>query len=149
MSTEVIDTPFHVRLVGKRGVVPDKRFGETGKALMDELWAVVRDRKLAHRGINHWVYLSCTELFTGVELSAPADDLGGLETWEVTLPRYLRAVHRGPYTELSRTYADLDAHFARSGERSSGTSLEIYGHWDADPAKMETTVLIGLEPVAE
>src|SRR5690348_2590749 len=100
MDATIIQSPFHVTLVGKRGAVDGERYGEAGRRLMDEMWAEVRKRGLRNTGLNHWVYPRKAELFTGVELSASSADIGSLETFQVDIARHLRYVHRGPFTEL-------------------------------------------------
>lgn len=144
MTGDVIETPHHVRLVGKRGGVVNESYGPTGLKLMGQLWAVMCDGSVANCGINHWVYLPGDEMFTGVELVDPVD-VAGLETLEVTIPRYLRAIHTGPYSELPGFWASLKSHLAQIGETPGGMGMEIYGHWCENPAELETTILIGLK----
>ena len=58
--------------------------------------------------------------------------------------RYLHAVHRGDYGALPGIWSSLLARLKAIGETLSPPSLEIYGHWNPDPDKVETTILIGL-----
>lgn len=148
MNAEVIETPYHVRLVGKRGVVPDASYGPTGLKLMNQMWAIVCERSIATHGVNHWVYLSGDEMFTGVELTDPNSVVEDLESLEVTIPRYLRAVHIGPYSALPGVWSALKSHLTQISEKLAATGVEIYGHWSENPAELETTVLIGLQPRA-
>lgn len=149
MNAEMIDTPFRLRLVGKRGPVPDASYGPTGLKLMGQLWAAVCERDTATRGINHWVYLPGGEMFTGVELTDPSAGVEGLESLDVLLPRYLRAAHTGPYSELPALWAGLRSHLARLGETPTALGVEVYDHWCENPAELRTTVLIGLERRAD
>ena len=53
-------------------------------------------------------------------------------------------VHFGPYGHLGDAHAAIREWCARNGHRFSGTSWEIYGHWEeswnTDPAKIRTDV---------
>jgi len=50
------------------------------------------------------------------------------------------AVHIGPYSELHRTYARLDAWCKQQRVALSGQSWELYGDWHEDPSKVETGI---------
>lgn len=144
MKFEIVDDPFHVELVGKRGAVENHRYGEVGRRLMDAMWSEVRRLKLPNVGLNHWVYLPNHELFTGVELSPPAADIGSLDALRVDVGRRLQHVHRGPYTELPAVWKSLFDELKASGEKSISPGLEIYGHWTDDTTQLTTTILIAL-----
>ena len=146
MNAQIVNEPFRVSLVGKRGTVDGERWGQVGRQLMDAMWAQVKALGLRTTGINHWVYLPDHELFTGVELRDAAAATGSLEPLHVELTRYLRYVHRGPYTDLPAVWQQLKDHLAQTGQTIVAPSLEIYGHWNEDPNQLTTTILIGLAP---
>jgi hypothetical protein len=50
------------------------------------------------------------------------------------------AVHVGPYDGLARTHDKLHAWQRTSGRAFAGRSWEIYGDWNEDPSKLETTI---------
>lgn len=112
---------------------------------MDRMWREVRERGVKTKGINHWVYLPNSTIFTGVELAEPTADPGTLEKIEVSLDRYLRHVHKGDYSPLPQIWRLLFAQLMELNEIPKYPNLEIYGHWNADPSKCETTILIGLD----
>lgn len=116
----------------------------TGRPLMDRLWKEVRERKLPNKGINVWVYEEGNQLFTGVELTGPPPPGSPLETKTVTLPRYALYKHVGPYDQLKATYDAANAEFEKVGVRARLPILEIYGHWNSDPAKLETELLFSV-----
>lgn len=145
METEIVEVPLEITLVGLQGDRSGKCAGEVGKALMDPMWQELRERGIANLGINHWVYLPAEQLFVGVELEAgETADLGTLQKLEVALNRYLRYVHRGPYDQLGQVWDQLFAEVQQRGESPVVPHLEIYGHWQPDPAQCETTIFIGL-----
>lgn len=143
-SYAIVDSPFRVELVGRGSPVENQCYGHVGQALMDTLWSEVRRLKLNHRGVNHWVYPSAEELFTGVELDGDAEDIGSLERRTVALPRYVRYVHRGPYDGLGAAWAGVMEWIRQQGAAPDGIGLEVYGHWNENPTLLETTILVGL-----
>jgi hypothetical protein len=147
MNIELIEEPVEFHLVGIRGIVEDERFGEVGLRLMNDMWQVIKTERIPTTGINHWVYLPRGEMFVGVELSNPqhVELPGRLESLDFQLSRYLKHLHVGPYQALPQKWKELKELLASRGETIGSPSLEIYGHHCADPAKLETTILIGLE----
>ena len=67
-----------------------------------------------------------------------------VEPLEFELPRRLKHVRVGPYQALPQKWKALKAELAARGEVIGSPSLEVYGHHCDDPAKLETTILIGL-----
>jgi len=145
MDIQLCDQPFRVSLVGTRRPVDGKCYGEVGQALMKSMWDKVKQLGLKHHGINHWVYLPGDEMFTGLELKETADDLGELHALEVELPRYARYVHVGPYSKLHDTWEALFKQISDDGLTPMVPNLEVYGHYDEDPEKLETTILIKVD----
>jgi SAM-dependent methyltransferase len=151
MKIEIIEEPNRFLLHGIGGVVENERYGEVGLRLMNEMWRVVKGAKIPTTGINHWVYLPDKRMFVGVELRSPQESPTSdqLEPLEFELPRYLKHVHVGPYQALPQKWKKLTAELAARGEVIGPPSLEIYGHHCDDPAKSETTILIGLQAKPE
>jgi len=145
MQAEIVNSPFSVSLIGKKGRSADQCWGELGRQLMDAMWPEVRRLGIANTGINHWVYLPDSHLFTGVQPTADVKDLGSLEKLHVELTQYARYVHRGPYSELHQVWPTLMRQLSDAGRAHGYPSLEIYGHWTDDPSQLTTTILIGLE----
>lgn len=147
MPTHAESNPFEVRLLGCRSTIGARGVPATGMPLMDRLWAEVKARGIKTRGINHWVYLANSEMFTGVETDGPCPpDVGPLEPLCVSHERTFQYTHRGPYAELPGVWPKLFDELQARGEVSRGPHLEIYGHWNPDPSQCETTIVIGLEP---
>ena len=142
---EILQEPFRVTLFGYGGAIDGDGIGPTGKRYMDKMWQEVRTSGIKTKGINHWVYLPNSTMFTGVELTEPTAEHGTLEKLDVTLDRYLRHVHTGDYATLPHIWPWLFAQLKEQNEISKYPSLEIYGHWNPDPSKCETTILIGVE----
>jgi SAM-dependent methyltransferase len=151
MNVEIIETPIRFHLHGIGGVVENERYAEIGLRLMNEMWQVVKGAGIPTTGINHWVYLPDGRMFVGVELrnaqQIPTPDQ--LEPLDFELQRYMKHLHVGPYQALPQKWKDLKAELIARGEVIGSPSLEIYGHHCEDPAKAETTILIGLRAKPE
>lgn len=147
MNIEIVEEPIRFHLHGISGVVENEKYGEVGLRLMNEMWPVVKGAKIPTTGINHWVYLPDNRMFVGVELRDPQQSSipDQLEPLEFELPRYLEHVHIGPYQALPQKWKNLKDELAARGEVIGSPSLEVYGHHCGDPARAETTILIGLK----
>ena len=144
MHIEIIDAPLRISLVGFYGALDGESVPVVGKRLMDKMWREVQDLGLKTKGINHWVYLPDSMMFTGIELAEGTTAIGTLEPLDLSLERYLRYVHTGPYSTLPQIWPQLFAELKQQGENPTNPCLEIYGHWNQDPSKCETTIVIGL-----
>src|SRR5262245_6902311 len=123
MKTTIIETPFRVTLAGLRGAVDGNCYGEVGKRLMDQMWAEIRRLRIENRGLNHWVCLPDSQMFTGVELTAAGHQPGSLELLDVFLPRYLQHIHQGSYSELPGVWQQLSDQLNQQGETRKYPSL--------------------------
>jgi SAM-dependent methyltransferase len=151
MKIEIIETPIRFHLHGIEGIVENERYGEVGLRLMSKMWHVVKGAGIPTTGINHWVYLPNGRMFVGVELRNPEQvpTPDQLEPLEFELHRYMKHLHVGPYQALPQKWKDLKAELVARGEVIGSPSLEVYGHHCDDPAKAETTILIGLQAKPE
>jgi SAM-dependent methyltransferase len=151
MNIEIIDEPIRFHLHGISGAVENERYAEVGMSLMNEMWQVVKGARIPTTGVNHWCYLPAGRMFVGVELrnpqQAPLPDQ--LEPLEFELQRYMKHLHVGPYQALPQKWKDLKAELVARGEVIGSPSLEVYGHHCEEPAKAETTILIGLKAKPE
>jgi effector-binding domain-containing protein len=150
MESEIIGEPIRFMLYGLSSTVENRRFGEVGLRLMNEMWRIVNEANLATTGINHWVYFADDRIFVGVEARNAEQSTipESLERCEFELNRYSKHVHVGPYHELPQKWQALKAELAARGESVTMPSLEVYGHSceGEDASKVETTILMGLKP---
>jgi effector-binding domain-containing protein len=108
------------------------------------VWDFLRRHGIRSGGHNIVVYRGTNRPEFEVEIGA--DVLEPFEASEGVIcsstPAGLAAVvrHVGPYSKLSQAYAAALAWCSRNGYRTTGVSWEIYGHWNDDPAKLETDV---------
>jgi hypothetical protein len=144
MNLEFASVPFQVTLLGYGGMIKDGIVHASAKPLMDRMWKKVQDRQFKTTGINHWVYLPDSMIFIGIELKEPTTAVGMLETLNVSLARYAMYLHVGPYSTLGAIWPQLMYALKNLDEKPLYPNLEIYGHWNADETKCETTILISL-----
>jgi hypothetical protein len=147
MDIEILDAPLQFHLHGLWSAVDNKRYAEVGMRLMDAMWKAVKEGGVPNTGINHWVYMGDERMFVGVEVRSPQSaaipDL--LQPFSFELRRYLKHLHVGLYQDLPKKWEALKTELDAHGEIIECPSLEIYGHCSPDPAKAETTILIGLK----
>lgn len=149
MNFEIIERPIRFQLHGLGGAVENENYGETGMRLMNELWPVVKRGGISTSGINHWVYLPGGRMFVGVELRNEQRVPEPLGPLEFELHRYLKHIHVGSYQSLPQKWKELKAELTARGERIDSPSLEVYSHHCDDPARAETTIVIGLQAKTE
>jgi effector-binding domain-containing protein len=115
------------------------------KPALDQVWTFLR-RNPGLRTDGHNVFLYHHEtpeimpIDFGVEVVRSFAGEG--EVTCVTTPAGEAAVvvHRGPYSQLGNAHRALHQWCAANGRRIGGNSMEVYGDWTEDPAKLETTV---------
>lgn len=151
MEIEIIDEPLRFRLHGLSSAVENRAYGEVGLRLMNDMWRIIKEAKLATTGINHWVYFAGDRMFVGVEVRNAEQSAipESLEPCALELIRYAKHVHVGPYHDLPRKWQAMEAELSARGESVTMPSLEVYSHSceGADDSAAETTILMGLKRV--
>jgi effector-binding domain-containing protein len=122
--------------------------GEVWRPALDQVWAFLRTQPgLRTDGHNIFVYHHPTKdgnpmrADFGVEVTREFAVSG--EVRPVRTPSGEAAVvrHVGPYDGLAQAHGAIHKWASESGRALAGTSWEIYGDWDDDPAKLETLVM--------
>lgn len=76
----------------------------------------------------------------GFPVSGPFAEAPSAKPFTLEAGLAAHALHVGPYSELHRTYAHLDAWCKAQGLALSGQSWELYGDWHEDASKLETGI---------
>ena len=98
-------------------------------------------RKLpGHNVIVYRIAGEVLEMEVGVLLDAPVELGGELVAGETPAGRAATALHVGPYDAMGTTYDALIHWVKAQGLRMGSAFWEVYGHWDEDPAKLETRI---------
>jgi len=132
---------FNADVYGISGVAVKGNWADTGMKLMNKMWEQVKANNLKHKGINIWVYEEGDKMFAGVELEAPPPPGTGLELKQVRLPEYIYYKHIGPYDKIGEACTLVLEQLRQQSITTRFPYLEIYGHWTADPSKLETEML--------
>jgi effector-binding domain-containing protein len=146
MNPEIHEIPFEKRLYGRsKPVLENQKPVDAMFAAMDETWKIVRGNSIPNAGLNHIIYTNADRVFAGVEIVGSFDASWGLEQVDLVIPCCIYYRHEGSYDLLGQAYARVNAEIVARGLVTTGLSLEIYGHWSEDPAKLVTELLIGLK----
>jgi effector-binding domain-containing protein len=145
VQVEVV-SPRLLAAVGREVAVG--RVREVWRPALDQVWAFLRTQPgLRTDGHNIFVYhhptragepihadfgVEVTREFAGSGQVRPATTPGG----EAAVVR-----HAGPYDRLDQAHRAIHAWANESGRALAGTSWEIYGDWNDDPAKLATLVM--------
>ncbi|TFG72588.1 MAG: hypothetical protein E4H27_02345 [Anaerolineales bacterium] len=143
MQATIIADSLVLTLYGFVGQVADHNYSMVGKQLMDAMWKEIALRRLAHKGINHWVYESEDRLFVGVELDK-IPDRTDLICKEIVIPQYAYWKHVGDYSTLGAAYEAIYTDLRSKGVQHVYPHLEIYGHWTDDTSQLETELIISI-----
>jgi len=147
----VVSVPYQVRtesaaprtIAAVRAVTTPARLGTDIIRLLDLIWPLLREQG-ARTGNNVVIYHPGTggELVidAGVEVHDGFTARGEVRRVDTPAGEAAAATHFGDYADLAGAYAALEKWCTASGRRPSGTSWEVYGDWEEDPAKRRTDV---------
>lgn len=152
-------SPYEVREVnvaarsvaGVRAQVRRGRVGMEFGRHLDQVYAAARAGAVKLDGQNIFIYraASADELTVDfcVGIAAPFDPVGAVLSLETPSGVTAMATHHGDYGRLGEANAAIAAWSHANGRALAGPSWEVYGHWDADPAKLRTEVYYLLQPI--
>lgn len=143
----------HVELVSPRLLaavgreVAAGRVGDVWRPALDQVWAFLRTQPgLRTDGHNIFVYHhpkdgAPTKADFGVEVTREFEASGEVRPVLTPGGEVAVAKHVGPYGGLAEAHRAIHEWVRENGRSLAGTSWEIYGDWNEDPAKLETLVL--------
>lgn len=82
----------------------------------------------------------------GVEVESPFEETDDVRRSRTPEGEAAAVTHWGDYAAMQPAYSALEHWFESSGRRSSGVSLEVYGHWAEDPSERRTDIYQLLAP---
>jgi effector-binding domain-containing protein len=107
-------------------------------------YAWLKTASVKQVGHNYAIYERGTRkqvlVRAGFPVSGPFAEAQSAKCFTLAAGEAAHAVHIGPYSELHRTYARLDAWCKEQGIAVGGQSWELYGDWHDDPSKLETGI---------
>ena len=145
MQITISDTPWQKILLGvSKRHDPAMSYGDEIRQMLGPVWEAVRRDQIAVTGINHVLYGEQQEVFCGLECRGEVAALPGLELRRIELAHYACYRHTGPYEQIPEMTRAMQAELSRLGLRSVLPALEIYGHWNDDPQKLVTEILMSV-----
>lgn len=142
MDIEIFSQPFELTAFGFSGVAENKDYVGKAFQLMDKMWTVVKSNGLKNKGLNIWIYEPGEKVFAGVELDRyPEEDFGLLQK-TITIPKYARYKHTGPYSLIKQSGQLMSDELKKKGFEVLLPYIEIYGHWTNDESKLETDLIM-------
>ena len=151
--------PYEVREVivaarpvaGVHAQVPRGRVAQEFGRHLDQVYAAARTGALNLDGQNIFIYraASADELTVDfcVGTTASFDPVGAVLPLETPSGVAAMVTHHGEYGRLREAHAAVLAWCHANDRRRAGPSWEVYGHWNAGPAKLRTEVYYLLRPI--
>ena len=125
------------------------RIGDVGRAwkpALDQVWAYLKVRKELRPAHNLFLYHhperreDAMIVDFGVQVASPFEHQGNVLCVETPAGEVASTVHVGPYDRLAEAHGAIHAWCADNGRKIADASWEMYGDWNNDPAKLETTI---------
>jgi effector-binding domain-containing protein len=147
MNYEVVVEAAHSELVAAvRANVPFGGIARAWKPALDQVWAFLKANPELRPGHNLFLYHHPAQrndpmnIDFGVQVSRPFEQAGNVRCITTPAGEVARTVHVGPYDRLSAAHNALNEWCAVHHRKIGQASWEVYGHWNNDPALLETTV---------
>ena len=124
--------------------------GAAWKPALDQVWEFLRNQRPDLRGEGHHnVFLYHhpasrelpMEVEFGVEVTQVFEAAGEVYATETPAGEVAVVVHVGSYDGIREAHEAIHRWKGSSGRVFAGKSWEIYGDWNEDPAKLETTIV--------
>ena len=135
-------------LAAVRRKVPIGGVGAAWGQALDQVWAFLKTQPgLRSDGHNIFLYhhparrSDPMDVDFGVEVVREFARSGEVMPVKTPSGEAAVATHIGSYDRLRQTHDAIHAWAAANHRTFAGTSWEIYGDWNDDPAKLETTVV--------
>ncbi|MEO5582064.1 MAG: GyrI-like domain-containing protein [Saprospiraceae bacterium] len=145
MHIEIINQNLILTIHGFSGPAINKDYKGMAFKLMDKMWQIIKSKGLKHKGHNIWVYEPDEMVFAGVELEDPSSPDTGMEIKNISLTKYAKHKHVGPYHLIKQVGLSMINELKSKGLEITDPYIEIYGHWTNDETKLETELLMAVK----
>src|SRR5580765_8193293 len=142
---DVREVVVAARLVaGVHALVPRGRVAQEFGRHLDRVYAAARAGAVHLDGQNIFIYRAATETQLTVDfcvgVTAPFAAVGAVVPLETPHGVAAMTTHHGDYGRLGEANAAIIAWCRANDRLRAGPSWEVYGHWNADPALLQTEV---------
>ena len=133
-------------LAAVRATVPAGGIAAAWKPALDKVWTFLQANRALAPGKNVFLYHhpACAgeamNVDFGVQVSKHFVGEGDIKCIETFSGEVAQTVHVGPYDRLGEAHAAINLWCKANQRQIADASWEIYGHWNNDPQKLETTV---------
>ncbi|HEY3291528.1 MAG TPA: GyrI-like domain-containing protein [Anaerolineae bacterium] len=136
-----------------KGIAHRNDLPQVIRMLFDKVYGELPKTKVKQTGQNVILYVGSPEapamdspegmlIEAGVQVAAPFTDGGALISSATPAGNVATVAYYGPYDKMAPAYDALNKWCADNGYKPSGTSWEIYGDWEDDPAKLRTDIYL-------
>jgi effector-binding domain-containing protein len=147
MKYEVVVEAAHPELVAAvRATVPAGGIARAWKPALDQVWTFLKANDGLRPGRNLFLYHhpesrgEPMNIDFGVQVAFRFEPEGNVRCIETPAGEVATTVHVGSYDRLGDAHSAIHAWCATHNRKIAGASWEIYGHWNNDPALLETTI---------
>ena len=107
--------------------------------LLGKAWVFVKRSGIKTDGQSLAIYRH-QGIDAGARLVERFEDVEGISCVATPTGLAATAVHMGPYERLGGAHTAIRDWCRANGREIEGVNWEVYGHWDADPARQRTDV---------
>jgi effector-binding domain-containing protein len=142
----VVETAQAELIAAVRATIPASDIARTWKPALDQVWVFLKTNSGLHPGRNLFLYHhperrnEPMNIDFGVQVAQPFEREGSVQCITTPAGEVARTVHIGPYDRLGEAHDAIHAWCAAHNRKIGQASWEIYGHWNNDPALLETTI---------
>ena len=132
--------------------VPAGGIARVWKPALDQVWVFLKANGGLRPGHNFFLYHhpehrnEPMNIDFGVQVASRFEQEGNVRCIETPAGEVATTVHIGPYDRLGEAHNAVHVWCSAHSRKIAGSSWEIYGHWNNDPAQLETTIKYLLAP---
>ena len=141
-----IETARPMTLAAVRDTVPISGIAAAWKPALDKVWAFLRVNRALGSGHNVFLYHhpkrsgEPMNIDFGVQVAHRFHQQDDVKCVETPAGEIAQTIHIGSYDRLGEAHAAINQ-WCKANDRTIGAaSWEIYGDWNNDPGKLETTI---------
>ena len=133
-------------LAAVHATVPVNGIAAAWKPALDKVWTFLRANPALRPGHNVFLYHhpehagEPMNIHFGVQVPNHFEDQGEISCVETPSGEVARTIHTGPYHRLADAHAAIHKWCKANNRKIAAASLEIYGDWNNNPDKLETTI---------